>query len=228
MVMRRRSKRSAKRSSKPRYRVRRRRVAKKLFSETFAASGLSVNADGTSTATVGLLYTANIASIPQFNNYKALYQKYRIHSLEWIIVPRWGAPEPNQAEFNLGTATVEDSAITFHYKNMWTNPITAPASELQMLQYNGVRTKQLVTGKIYRIRQRNPTSLDTVLEPTSSGTIAAYLQKNRWCSFDDGQPIDHGTLMTYVVTNSSGTLATVGANVATVYCKVYFEVASPR
>lgn len=203
--------------------------AKKLhvFSEVFKASPLTIQQDSTTTNLPAQFLTANIGSISQYGQYKALYSKYRILKLEWTFLPLFMGAEVNQAEFNEGTASVVDTNNWMHYRRAWnlvTN--TYPASELAMLQENGVRTLMLSgQRKPIRISMKYPSpqlsSVDALGNTTSES-------KNRWLSFDDSVKPDHGGLFTYVCNRSDGVVQGAGAVVADVYCKITFAVDDPR
>lgn len=202
---------------------------KHFFCETFQAALLKINKDGVGTpTTVGQVYTAAISSFNDFLYYKALYRNYRIRRLEWIIMPRWGNAEPNQAEANLGSASLIDTNNAFHYRKTWAGDLAGAATEEDMLLNNGVKTVMLNGQRCIRIRMNNPITQEYIETNVNGSTQLMAPVKNRWCSFDDAVPPQHGGLLTYVATTSSGPLGTVGQQIASVYCKVYFEVSSPR
>lgn len=214
------------------YRKRRaaRPVSAHVFSETFKSSPLEINQDGTGSSTGAQLLHAQMASIQQYAQYKALYKKWRILKLEWIILPTWAGAEPNQADDNVGIGGPYDTNTWMHYKKAWdTNTNGVPVNELSMLQLNGVRTIGITSQnrKPIRISMRYPTpqvSLDS-----QGGAALIDVQKNTWCSFDDDMPNrDFGRLYTYGVNRSTGVAGVVGSVYADVYCKITFAVKDPR
>lgn len=205
--------------------VRKSRVHKHIFSETFQSSDVIINSDGTTTP--GLSAQTHVASLPsiqQFAHYKALYGKYRILALHWTFIPVFGQAEANQGEYNLGVGGPADRNMLIHYRRTWNgynSPV--PTNELAMLQLNGVKTR-LVNGRPLRISMRYPTTERTYSDGAGNVT---YEQKNVWCSFSDSSPPDHGQLTTYITTPSTGPLCQQGNSAYKSFCKVVFEVASP-
>lgn len=222
-------KRAARKSYKPR--SRKPRVPRKkmqIFSETFKASALTVNQDGSgSTPAQAQSLSASMSSIQQFVSYKNLYKKYRILKLEWTFLPLFGSAEPNQGEANVGSNGPYDTNTWMHYRRSWdTNTTTFPQTELSMLQLNGVRTLMLNgQRKPIKIGMSYPTP-QISLQDTSALTIDET--KNRWLSFDDDSDVqDHGRLYVYTVNRSQGVFSQ-GSVCADVYCKVTFAVCDPR
>lgn len=228
--------RRGRKASKPRRRVyRKRNVRKNLaykpkwFSETFKASHLLINQDGAG-YTGGQVYSAAIDSIPapQISAYKTLYRNYRIRKLEWIIIPRWGQAEPNQAELLVGQSFAADENVILHFRKTWQGNLTVATSEVDMLQNNGVKSVLMNGHKPLKITMRNPIT-EEFIETNVGGTTQLMVPvKNRWCSFDDAVYPQHGGLMTYTTSASTGLLQSQGSRVAEVYCKVFFEVKDPR
>lgn len=227
---RRRSKRAIAR--KPRRKLRRvyrKRVAHKphFFTETFISQSLLVSQD-TSTTNPGQVFTAAINSTPDYNFYKALYRSYRITKLQWIIMPRYGQAEPNQAEYNLGTAAIQDDNLVLMYRKTWANNLAAPSTDLVMVANNGVKTVRLNGARPIRITMRNPIVQEFYETNVNGSTSLTAPVRNRWISFDDPNAPQVGGLLTYVTGNSLGTLQTAGANCGKVFCKMTFEVSGPR
>lgn len=201
-----------------------------VFSETFKSSPITVNQDGSgATPASAQAHSASISSIQQYVSYKNLYKKYRILKLEWTIIPIFGEAEPNQAEYNEGTATVYDTNTWLHYRRAWDpDTVTYPSSELDMLQLNGVKTL-LMNGqrRPIKISMKYPTPQITLADATAG--VVVDETKNRWLSFtDDTTVMDHGRLYTYAVNRSQGIVTGQGTVIADVYCKVTFAVCDPR
>lgn len=189
---------------------------------------MKVNSQGSSVFP-GQVYTASLDSVTDWANYKSLYQNYRIKKLEWIFVPRWGAAEPNQAEANLGNNGPYDYGVTTHFRRCWANNQGAPANEANMLVYNGVKTVTLNKLPVMRVHMSNPIVQEYIETNVNGTTTLMNPVKNRWCSFDDPTPPQHGCLVTYSAAPAgTGFFTTPGLSIASVYCKIYFEVSSPR
>lgn len=197
-----------------------------VFSETFKATDLYVNADSFHPPTMAQVQTASIDSVSQFSSYKNLYQKYRILRLDWTIIPRFGQSEPNQAEANVGMSGTFEGNSLIHYSKDWSG-INPPANEIAMLQRQGVKTRML-NGKPIRVSMKYPVTGKNTYIQDVSGSALAINCKNEWCSFDDPVFYPHGTLYTYTVCSPSGQLGLEGLTVGQVYCKVTFAVSDPR
>lgn len=200
------------------------------YTETFKSTPMIVNWDTVSTPLAAQEYTAGIDSLSQFASYKQLFLKYRITKLTWIIVPRFGVPEPNTAEANVGTGGTFQTNTIFHSCLDWTG-INAPlpGSELSMLQRQGVKTRILgASSKPIYIVQKYPNTQRGLVVAGAGGTQLADNMKNIWCSFDDPEPAPHGSLLTFNVKDFTGNLGAIGQTCADVYCKVSFVVADPR
>lgn len=217
---------------KPMRRIRRVRKQTQIFSETFAASDMKVVSDGVSASLPAQPFAASIASTSQFKNYQALYQKYRILSLKWTIIPRFAGSEPNQAEYNVGTSGTFQSNAIVHVVKDWTgenNPL--PANEIAMLQHQGVKTR-LLNGKPFSISMKYPTTQKGYEVNDLSGSVPTTFisdsVSNTWQSFDDPVQWNHGHLLTYAVVAPGGNLQAIGQSCAKVYCKMTFAVAEPR
>lgn len=198
-----------------------------IFSETFKASNLIINNDGSASTLQAQQLGANIGSIQQLASYKALYDKYRILKLTWTIIPKFGLTEPNQAEANIGMAGPYDSNIRMHYRKSWNSSGSVfPPDELTMLQLNGVKTRLMGKSPI-KISMRYPVTQEAyATSSTVPGTI--FQEKNKWCSFNDSVYPNHGDLTVFTACDSTGLLAQTGTVCATVFCKVTFAVGDPK
>lgn len=226
MYARRKFVRKANRKRRNARKLNRKRVAQRnhIFTETFKASNLIINDDGTTPLPAQFL-NADIASMSQVSHYKALYDKYRILKLTWTIIPKFGQSENNQAEANIGSGGPYDSNIRMHYRRSWQGAGTGtPSNELAMLQLNGVKTR-MVSGRPFQISMRYPTT-QRIYSDGAGNT--SYEQKNLWCSFQDTSYPVHGGLTVFTATDSTGLLGQVGTVCATVFCKVTFAVADPK
>lgn len=204
------------RAAKPRHHI---------FSETFKASNLIINNDGSASTLPGQELIASMNSVQQVASYKALYDKYRILKLTWTIIPKWGASEPNQAEYNIGAGGPYDSNVRVHYRRSWGGLAPSPPDELTFLQQNGVRTLML-NRKPIKISMRYPTTQQAY--DTGGGLNTIFEEKNKWCSFNDTVLPSHGSLSVFTASDSTGLLGQTGTVCATVFCKVTFAVGDPK
>lgn len=210
------------------------------FSEMFVASPLVVGFQkgvGPVTGNAGQVWTASIASIPQYGAYKALYNQYRIKKIDWLIMPQFtGVTDPNTAEGLSGSAfpydlacrllAIRSSTNKYDVANV-SNPYGIPTTELGFLQDNSCRVYQLNRQKPIRLVEKWPKAQYS--ESISNGTATTLTpQKNTWMNFDDPYPSNHGNLMTLVVTDGTGNLTAPMAQVGEVYARIHFCVRDAR
>lgn len=118
-----------------------------IFTETYSGPGLNVTNAG-----LGGRFVVNINQIPQIGQYQSLYRKYRILKAVVYIVPQYNSFDANAQAYNIAS-TVPSFAEPRMVYSIDDTPTTAPpASELLVLQNNGVKICQL--SKIKRISWR--------------------------------------------------------------------------
>lgn len=202
---------------------------KKFFSETFVSNAITANGNS-GTTNPGQIWNANITSVPQYAQYKTLYQKYRIVKLVWTFIPDFGSADPNNAELVAGSSPMWDTNARFHFVKDYTQTAAPPASEVDILGNQGCKTIMFNSRtKPIRVVQAYPVTQDALLANQGGGlTTTISTVKNRWCAFDDSVAPDHGNVLTYVQTRSLGAFGAPGQQVGTAYCKVVFECKDPR
>lgn len=183
------------------------------FTETFALTSLQCSTTGT---TAGRLRVA-MNQVPQFGDYQALYNQYRINSVTFILIPEFDMYDSN----NSSVATI--SAVTaprLVYAIQDSAQSLIPATEQDVLQDNGCKIRSL--SRPIRIRCRPVAEVSL----TDSNTNPQYESKRRrFLSFNTPGTAHGGVsyAITQTVPNSVLNLPAVK-----VYAKVNFTLRDPK
>jgi len=114
-----------------------------VFTETWTAGQLVVPG---STGTLAGQFNMAYNSLPQASHYTNLYRQFRILRNTWILVPRFSSVDPN------GVSTVPSYNLArFVYAINDTAGQTNPSNEVAVLQSNGAKMVNAMSGKIVRI-----------------------------------------------------------------------------
>lgn len=186
---------------------------KPVFTETFSMAYIAPNTGG--------LMTFSIADIPQLQHYNNLYSKYRILKAAVLMIPQYGGQEQNAASYNASNSVYSHGLGRFAYAVNTTPGITAPVSEGQLLQDNGVRIKS-VTARGLRMGCR-----PVPLIEDANGILLQT--KRQWLSFQLAGPPDpkHYGISWWYTQPYLGVTPQVN-NDLIVYCKLTFQVGDPR
>lgn len=203
------------RKAMPRSRVLRRVLnPQPVFTETYTKGVIAPNTGG--------VLTVNINEISQLSQYNTLYQKYRILSARFILVPQYMPGEQNAAEYNAGASTYAHGLGRLAWAVNDSPGVLAPGNELAVLQDNGSRIRP-VRDQVRMSCRPKP------LYEDANGILITL--KQNWINFQTGPsaPADpkHFGISYWYTQPSLGTTAQTN-NDLVVYCKLTFQLADPR
>lgn len=120
------------------------------------------------------------SQIPQYLQYGALYNQYRVNWIKYTLVPQWTSFDPN------GSVA---SAPRIAYAIQNTPNEAAPLSEAQVLTDNGVRIRML--NKPVSFSHRPVPDIGTSV---ATGGFTPYVARpgQQWMSLQDGSVVPHG------------------------------------
>nr|WAE42897.1 MAG: capsid protein [Cressdnaviricota sp.] len=187
------------------------------FTETFKHGSLLPNA--------GFMLAPRISQIPQITQYNALYQKYRILKVQYLIFPTWtGGENQNTAIFNSASGPSVPPGLTSVGTSRFVHVVdnspdqSTPISESAVLTENGCKLSFL--DKMKKLRCRPVPDLKD-----ANGN--ALTMKGKYINFAGGgnPDITHYGIRGWITQEiSTGTSAIKYE----VYCKLTFQVAEPR
>lgn len=197
-----------------RKRVMRRAVAPtRTFTEVLDAGDISTNAGGT--------FKVQFDSIPQYQEYSKLYRQFCIKKLQVMLLPLYTDAEINTAL--AGGLNYQATRIAFAVND--TPQLTAPASELAVLEDNGA--KVVLGHKKISINCWPKPDLTMVSPGLVTNTyVGVRNRKAVWLNTDapgqaySGTSISHGGISFWVTNN----LANASIPVFKVYYKVTFAL----
>lgn len=175
------------------------------FVETY-----EVDQPALTTNTGGVLGTG-LNLLPQFAQYAALYNQYRINWVQYTIVPQWDSFDPNA-----GTAAISLPRIAYSIQDTGSDLANPPTSELNVLTDNGAKIRML--DRIVKISHRPVASVGVAL-PT--GGFNGRSQKGQWLDIQGGN-VTHG-YVNYWITGAVATALTFKC-----YAKVSFSLKDPK
>lgn len=162
---------------------------------------------------------ATLSSIPQINQYAALYNCARILKIKFMIVPQFTqyAPDPSVA------ATAQSVAVPrFVYSIQDTSSVPPPTNELDVLTDNGCKIRLL--NRPFNITCRPAPQLG---EAISTGGFAPVTKKKTWLTMNaSGLAVPHIGVNYAAVCDS---LNTGNPQVLyNVYAKITFQLRDPK
>lgn len=185
-----------------------------VFTESFVSSSvLTMNS--------GFVLAQKISDIPQLAQYSALYTKYRIRSIRYLLLPTFqGGSDENQASFNNGSSQPYNGSSRIVYSIQDSPNQTAPASEAIALEDNGCKIR-MMTNKLTISTRPSPQILDT------QGNYITL--KGKYLNFDQGSglpnPLHYGVCG--YISQAFGGAAPLRQTI-NVYVKMTFQVSDPR
>lgn len=197
-----------------------------IFTETYELTGQGAGQPGVNVfPNTGGVFKFNMDHLPQLGQYVALYQKYRILKASIHILPEYTGAEQNRAEANqaLTQSNFGQSRMALAINN--SPNVTAPGTELAVLQDNGSFIKSLTpTGIKASCRPVPNVSVDSLTpgvgnQPISLGRKYLNLQAV------NGN-IDHFGISWWLTQIVVGAPAT--KNLGIVYVKLTFQLSDPR
>lgn len=184
------------------------------FTETYFSKTITCNQGG--------IFNVRISDLPQVADYSNLYQQYRINWVKVMLVPDFGASDPNTYAQNFvgGVPAVSNARIAWAIND--TPNLVAPVSEADVLTDNGAKVKSLVTKWQASFKAR----ADMFTGDAAGGPGVAVRQKQRsFLSFAEGaaNPLHNG--ISYWI---SALAAGGGDQAYKVYFKVNFTLRDPK
>lgn len=217
-----------KRSSAPRrkYVTRRPRMMggfkglQRTFTEVAQLSDLIVSQ--TSSGTVpGQTWAIAAASIPQFGQYKSLYNEYKILKIRFTYVPHFGGADQNQQMYNSGAGGTYAGIPTIAYAVQRDASSLAPLNELEVVTQNGCRVGSL--RKVMNVTVSKPQP--EIYVSTSAGGTSSWEQTG-WLDTNSGANTAHFGVQTFL-TDLTSNLAP-GYSIARVYAHITFALRSSK
>lgn len=220
-VRRRRGMRRLRRATVPRYR----RVGSRLvsFTETFIPSPAFVSNGA-------LVFTGQIGGLPQYAQYAALYNQYRINWVQVMLVPQFNsnAEDGNSFIYNnsVGLGGFGMSRIAWAVQDTPSlNPASAvPASEQAVMTCNGAKVRSI--GSKWSCKFRPVIGTDVNAGTAVAGTILARSKSRPFLNFT-GNPLTeaiHYGVQAYISTYTTG-----GATPSFyIYYKINFTLRDPK
>jgi len=167
----------------------------RTFTECLAAGPLYTNTGG--------VFKCRLSDIPQHSDYGALYSQFAIRKLKVVLLPRYGASEPNAALAGLTAIDIQNTRMAFAVNDSPAKQI--PTSEIEVLEDNGA--KVVVGHKKLTITCYPKPDLGQI-DLNSAAVVATRTKKLQWLNFDNattarnGESIQHGSI-SYWITGSS-------------------------
>lgn len=177
------------------------------FVETYQVLAPALN-----TNTGGVLGTG-LNLLPQFAQYQALYNQYRINWVQYTIIPQWTSFDPNDGGAGLGQISVP--RIAYSIQDTGSEYLVPPASETDVLTDNGAKLKML--DKVVKIFHRPVASVGVSTQAGFNGRS----QKMQWLDIQNGN-VTHG-YVNYWITGSAAVQLTFK-----IYAKVSFSLRDPK
>lgn len=187
----------------------------RVFTEVLDAGQLDSNAGG--------VFKVAFNSIPQYTEYSKLYRQFCIKKLQVMLLPLY-----TDAEINTGLGTLDYQATRIAWAVNDTPQLTAPASELEVLEDNGA--KVVIGHKKININCWPKPDLTMVAPGTLSNTyVGVRTRKALWLNTDAAGQAYSGTGITHAGISYwvSNNLANAGVPVFKVYFKVTFAMRDP-
>ena len=191
-----------------------------VFTETWDAGQLTVGSSGT----LAGLFNMSFSSLPQSNQYASLYRQFRILRNQWILLPRFSNVDPN-----FGTSP-SFSLARIAYAVNDTSAQTNPTSEIAVLQSNGAKIVNAMSGRPIRIFSKPVPEL-YVGAPSVIPTPVAMNKKAVWLNTPN---VNNTAPATNVLHQGITWFITAPANTSSgsivvfdVYCKTTVQFKDP-
>lgn len=157
-------------------------------------------------------------SIPQFAQYRALYNQARILRVQYILMPNFTEFAP---QGSITSATQSVTAPRLVYSIQDSSDVAPPVSELDILADNGSKIRMF--NKPIKISCRPVASLQQTIP---SGGVASVSRKRVWLSTTDGAGVTHVGVNYAVVQDSLNTANNQA--LFNVYAKITFQLRDPK
>lgn len=235
-----RKRRYAKKSRKPMVRRRRQytgyrkgRGSSQVFSETYKCG---VECGGVNSAGEiyipsgqqgqGFKLVTQMNLFPQKGDYASLWSAYKIIKAKFVIVPKWGNENFNEASLTTGASLPlsENRRIAYAINDM--NDDTTPLTELAVLQDNGCKIRSFSKPITISLRPK-PVLSQVGGSVVGLPNVLTFQNRGQWIEFDNaGTTVPHIGVDGFISANN--TLTAGFLSVADVYCTVSFVCKDPR
>jgi hypothetical protein len=196
-----------------------------IFTETLSLGQVGMSYSGGSAAnTFGGVLSASMGSLPQLSQYETLYQKYRIMRAVWTFVPDWTQYDANSSNgITNGLDASYWSATRMVYAISDSPGISAPTTEVSVLQDNGCKIRQM----------NNILKIACVPVPDIQDANGVQMTfKKKFINFDTANPnVSHYGVryfMTCPAYNVGSGAGIVQPPKWTIFLKLTFQLSDPR
>lgn len=187
----------------------------RTFTETIQASPIYTN--------TGNVFSCRFIDIPQHTEYSTLFKQFCIKKMKVILLPNYTEVDPNNA-IGLTTFNLTQPRLTYAIDD--SPNLTAPTSELDVLQSNGAKIRN--AGKKLEITFKPKPNIAS-LEASLGAYVGLRQKADMWLNTDSSTVSYSGTGLQHCGVRYwlSGQVSAVPYLQYNVYYKITFSVRDP-